>query len=485
MNDIYDKYEAVIGLEVHAQLLTSSKAFSQDLNDYGALPNENVSPISLGHPGTLPRLNEKSPEYAVKLGISCGSDITKINRFSRKNYFYADMPKGYQITQFDTPICTGGQINIKTKDGIKKSIGLTRIHIEEDSGKSIHDQDPEYSLVDLNRAGVPLLEVVTEPDIRSAEEAYQYLTELRKLVRYLEVCDGNLEEGSMRCDANISVRLKGADAFGQKVEVKNMNSIRNVQRAIDYEIKRQIDALEDGEEIVHETRAFNAVSGTTSGMRSKEEANDYRFFPEPDLLPLTITKEYVNNIASALPPLPHELFEKYTSAFGLNEYDAAVLTDAKEVALYFEEVTSHTSNYKAAANWVMKEVKAYLNERALHMNEFPLKPTQIADIIKVIDEGKVSNTAASRDLFPALLETPEIDVTALAIKLDIIQESNDDSIHGYIQEVIEKNSNEVERYKNGDKKLLGFFMGQLMRVSKGKADPKKSNRLIKEALDKL
>lgn len=485
MNAVYDKYEAVIGLEVHAQLLTSSKAFSQDLNDYGALPNENVSPISLGHPGTLPKLNEKSPEYAVKLGISCGSEITRINRFSRKNYFYADMPKGYQITQFDTPICTGGQVNIKTKDGVKKAIRLTRIHIEEDSGKSIHDQDPEYTLVDLNRAGVPLLEVVTEPDIRSGEEAYQYLTELRKLVRYLEICDGNLEEGSMRCDANISVRLKGAKEFGQKVEVKNMNSIRNVQRAIEFEIKRQIDALETGEEIIHETRAFNAISGTTSGMRSKEEANDYRYFPEPDLLPLTITTEYINEVTSALPPLPHELFEKYTSSFGLNEYDATVLTDAKEVALYFEEVTSHTSNYKAAANWVMKEVKAYLNERALHMDEFPLKPIQIADIIQVIDEGKVSNTAASRDLFPALLESPQSNVTALAIQLDIIQESSDDSIQGFIQEVIDSNPNEVERYKNGDKKLLGFFMGQLMRVSKGKADPKKSNQLIREALDKL
>jgi aspartyl-tRNA(Asn)/glutamyl-tRNA(Gln) amidotransferase subunit B len=485
MSSIYDKYEAVIGLEVHAQLTTQSKAFSNDINEYGATPNHNVSPISLGHPGTLPTFNQRSPEYGVKLGLACGSEIRKQNLFARKNYFYADLPKGYQITQFDTPICNGGTIDIKLNDGSKKSIRLTRIHMEEDSGKSIHDQDPMFTLVDLNRAGVPLLEIVSEPDLRSGEEAYHYLAEVRKLVRYLDICDGNLEEGSMRCDANISVRLKGATEFGQKVEVKNMNSLRNVQRAIEFEIKRQVDLVEAGEPIDHETRTFNAVDGSTSGMRSKEEANDYRYFPEPDLLPLTITQDYIEQVRSTLPALPNELFEKYTSTYKLNEYDASVLTDSKEVAMFYEEVVNHTANYKSAANWVMTEVKAYLNEQAIHLNEFPLNGKQIADIIAAIDGGKISNSAASQKLFPALVSNPNKSVEVLAEELDIVHQSDDSAIQQFIQEVIDANPTEVERYKSGDKKLLGFFMGQLMKVSKGKADPKKSNQLIKNALDAL
>ncbi len=485
MSSIYDKYEAVIGLEVHAQLTTQSKAFSNDVNEYGAMPNHNVSPISLGHPGTLPTFNQRSPEYGIKLGLACGSEIREQNLFARKNYFYADLPKGYQITQFDTPICNGGSINIKLNDGSKKSIRLTRIHMEEDSGKSIHDQDPMFTLVDLNRAGVPLLEIVSEPDLRSGEEAYQYLAEVRKLVRYLDICDGNLEEGSMRCDANISVRLKGASEFGQKVEVKNMNSLRNVQRAIEFEIKRQIDLVEAGEPVDHETRTFNAVDGSTSGMRSKEEANDYRYFPEPDLLPLTITQEYIEQVRSTLPALPNELFEKYTTTYKLNEYDASVITDSKEVAMFYEKVVSHTTNYKSAANWVMTEVKAYLNEQAIHLSEFPLDGQQIAEIITAIDSGKISNSAASQKLFPALVSNPNKSVEVLAEELDIIQQSDDSAIQQFIQEVIDANPAEVERYKSGDKKLLGFFMGQLMRVSKGKADPKKSNQLIKNSLDAL
>jgi len=485
MSSIYDKYEAVIGLEVHAQLITGSKAFSGDINEYGSMPNQNVSPVSLGHPGTLPSFNEKSPEYGVKLGLACGSTIREHNLFARKNYFYADLPKGYQITQFDTPICEGGAIEIKLKGGSKKKIGLTRIHMEEDSGKSIHDQDPMYTLVDLNRAGVPLLEIVSEPDLRSGEEAYQYLAEVRKLVRYLDICDGNLEEGSMRCDANISVRIKGESEFGQKVEVKNMNSLRNVQRAIEFEIKRQVDLIESGGEIDHETRTFNAVDGTTSGMRSKEESNDYRYFPEPDLLPLTINQDYITRVSGTLPPLPNELYEKYTGTYQLNDYDASVLTDTKEVALFFEEVISHTSNYKAAANWIMTEVKGYLNDQAIHLNDFPLSGKKIAELIQAIDSGQVSNTAASQKLFPALIAKPEVGVETLAKELDLVQQSDDGAIQQFIQEVIASNPNEVERYKNGDKKLLGFFMGQLMRVSKGKADPKKSNQLIKNALDAL
>lgn len=483
MDTIYDKYEAVIGLEVHAQLLTQSKAFSNDANEYGTLPNHNISAISLGHPGTLPRLNEKSAEFAVRLGLSCKSDIREYNEFSRKNYFYADLPKGYQITQFDTPICTNGFIEIKTPEGTRKPIGLTRIHIEEDSGKSIHDQDPFNTLIDLNRAGVPLLEIVTEPDLRTSEEAYQYLTEVRKLVRYLEICDGNMEEGSLRCDANISVRIKGESQFGQKVEVKNMNSIRNVQRAIEHEIKRQIDLVEAGLPVDQDTRTFNAVDGTTTSMRSKEEANDYRYFPEPDLQPLLITQEYIESVRKTLPPLPNELFDKYTSELSLSEYDAQVLTDSKEVALYFEEVIAHTKNHKAAANWVMGEVKSYLNERALNMKDFPLSGQQIAEIIELIENNKISHSVASSRLFPAFTENSKKSALTLAEELDLIQQSDQGALEGFIQEVIDNNPSEVERFRNGDKKLIGFFMGQLMKVSKGKADPKKSNKLLQKMLN--
>ncbi len=483
MDTIYDKYEAVIGLEVHAQLLTQSKAFSNDANEYGTLPNHNISAISLGHPGTLPRLNEKSAEFAVRLGLSCKSDIREYNEFSRKNYFYADLPKGYQITQFDTPICTNGFVEIKTPEGTRKPIGLTRIHIEEDSGKSIHDQDPFNTLIDLNRAGVPLLEIVTEPDLRTSEEAYQYLTEVRKLVRYLEICDGNMEEGSLRCDANISVRIKGESQFGQKVEVKNMNSIRNVQRAIEHEIKRQIDLVEAGLPVDQDTRTFNAVDGTTTSMRSKEEANDYRYFPEPDLQPMLITQEYIEAVRKTLPPLPNELFDKYTSELSLSEYDAQVLTDSKEIALYFEEVIAHTKNHKAAANWVMGEVKSYLNERALNMKDFPLSGQQIAEIIELIESNKISHSVASSRLFPAFTESPKKSAITLAEELDLIQQSDQGALEGFIQEVIDNNPSEVERFRNGDKKLIGFFMGQLMKVSKGKADPKKSNQLLQKMLN--
>ena len=324
---IYDKYEAVIGLEVHAQLLTASKAYSNDSTEYGSLPNTNVSVISLGHPGTLPKSNKKVIEFAVKLGLACKCTIREVNEYARKNYFYADLPKGYQITQDKTPICTGGFITIKKTDGTEKEIAITRIHMEEDAGKSIHDQDPFDTLIDLNRAGVALLEIVSEPEMRSSDEAYAYLTEVRKLVRYLDVCDGNMEEGSLRCDANVSVRLKGDSKFGRRCEVKNMNSIRNVQRAIDFEIKRQIDEIEAGREISQDTRSFDANTGTTSLLRSKEMANDYRYFPEPDLQPVIVTQEYIDIIRKQLPPLPNELFKKYTDTLSLSEYDAGVITD--------------------------------------------------------------------------------------------------------------------------------------------------------------
>ena len=327
MSLINDKYEAVIGLEVHAQLKTNTKAYSNDENVYGAKPNSKTSVITQGHPGTLPVSNEKVIEYAVKLGIAVNAKIREKNEYARKNYFYADLPKGYQITQDKTPICNGGFIEISDDNDNIKQINITRIHMEEDAGKSIHDLDPFNSLVDLNRAGVPLLEIVSEPEIRSSNEAYQYLTEIRKLVRYLDICDGNMEEGSLRCDANVSVRIKGEEKFGTKVEVKNMNSIRNVKNAIDFEINRQIDVLENGKKVVHETRGFNAATGNTLSQRHKEEANDYRYFPEPDLQPVIISQKYIDDIKDSLPPLPKELLEKFTSEFKLSNYDAKIIIE--------------------------------------------------------------------------------------------------------------------------------------------------------------
>ena len=383
-----DKYEAVIGLEVHAQLLTNTKAYSADINAYGASPNTHTSPITLGHPGTLPVMNKKSIEFAIKLGIALNCKIADHQYFARKNYFYPDLPKGYQITQDKTPICTEGFIDLKQKEGPAKRIGITRIHMEEDAGKSIHDVDVYDTLVDLNRAGTPLLEIVTEPDMRSSNEAYQYLTDIRKLVRYLEICDGNMEEGSLRCDANISVRLKGANALGTKVEVKNMNSIRNVQKAIEFEIVRQIEVLETGGTLSQETRGFDALNGSTISMRSKEAANDYRYFPEPDLQPLYVDENQIQMVKAEMPPLPDYLYLNYVNDLILSEYDALNLTESKEIAFYFEQLIIHTKNYKAAANWIMGSVKSYLNENGVEIQDFC--NFWIKQVVKIIHFGGTS-----------------------------------------------------------------------------------------------
>ncbi len=482
---VYDKYEAVIGLEVHAQLLTKSKAFCGDSTEYGAEPNTQVSVISLAHPGTLPRHNKKAIEFAIKMGLAVGSDIREVNHYARKNYFYADLPKGYQITQDKTPICTGGSVKVKLKDGSIKNIGITRIHMEEDAGKSMHDQDIYDTLVDFNRAGVPLIEIVSEPDIRSADEAYQYLTEVRKLVRYLDICDGNMEEGSLRCDANVSVRLKGSEKFGTKVEVKNMNSISNVKRAIEFEIIRQIDDLEAGKTLTTETRSFDASKGSTFSMRTKEAANDYRYFPEPDLPPLIVGRAWVNEIHAQMPALPDELHNLYTTQYQLSEYDASVLTDTKEVALYFSEVAKNTKNYKAAANWVMVNVKSYLNENALDMNDFTLPAPSIAALIQLIDDGKVSHSAASQKIFPVLVQNPAKSPLQIAEELNILQESDSGFIQEAIKAAVAKFPEKVAEYKAGKESLLGLFMGEVMKHSKGKADPKMASQLLKEYLDTI
>ncbi len=464
------------------QLLTESKAYSSDSAEFGGMPNTNVSVITLGHPGTLPRMNRKVIDHGIRLGLACGCEIRRENQFARKNYFYADLPKGYQITQDTTPICTGGHITIKV-DGEEKNIGLIRIHMEEDAGKSMHDTDPFDTLVDLNRAGVALLEMVSEPDIRTPEEAYAYLTEVRKLVRYLDICDGNMEEGSLRCDANISVRLRGAEKFGRRVEVKNMNSIRNVQRAIAYEIERQITEIEAGGEISQDTRSFDATAGTTFVMRSKEMANDYRYFPEPDLPPVIIDQPWIERVRALMPALPNELFKRFVKEYGLSEYDAAVITDNKPVALYFDRLAALTTNYKAAANWVTGDIKSYLNERALHMEQFPVSPDGIAQLISLIDEGKVSHSMASQKIFPSLCESPDQTPLEIATRLDLIQSSDAGELEKWVDEAIAKYPEKVAEYRAGKKGLTGLFMGEVMKLSKGKADPKVANALVVSKLE--
>jgi aspartyl-tRNA(Asn)/glutamyl-tRNA(Gln) amidotransferase subunit B len=478
------KYEIVIGLEVHAQLSTLSKAFNGDSTEFGNLPNTNVSVHTLAHPGTLPRLNKKVVEYAMKMGLATHCEISRFQYFDRKQYFYPDLPKGYQTTQDKTPICRGGFVEIKLRDQEPKRIGITKIHMEEDAGKSMHLEGANESLVDLNRAGVPLIEIVTEPDIRSADEAYAFLTEIRKLVRYLDICDGNMEEGSLRCDVNISLRKFGDKEFGKKVEVKNLNSFSNVRKAIELEYERQASLLEKGEMVLSETRTFNTIDMKTYSLRTKEDLNDYRYFPEPDLQPFTVSEQWLNEVKSQMPPLPHELFKKFTTSYGLPAYDATVLTETKEIALYFEELCKATTNYKAASNWIMGPVKSYLNELTLHINEFPLSPKSIASLIELIEQNKVSNSIATQRIFPEMLKQPSKTALQIAEELNLIQNSNDDFIVPLIEDVMARFPDKVKEYKSGKKGLLGMFVGEVMKAAKGKADPRRTNEIVAKLLEK-
>jgi len=481
-DELRNKYTLVIGLEVHAQLLTKSKAYSSDANEYGNMPNTDISVITLAHPGVLPVHNEKVVEFAVKMGLACNCDITAYNFYDRKNYFYPDLPKGYQITQDKTPICRNGGVKIKPKNGQEKFINLTRIHVEEDAGKSMHYAGEDESLIDLNRAGVPLIEIVSEPEMRTAEEAYAYLSEIKKLLMYLEICDGNMEEGSLRCDANVSVMLNGSKEFGSKVEVKNMNSFRNVMRAIEHERDRQIVLVEQNLPIASETRMFDATTGDTYSLRSKENLNDYRYFPEPDLQPFVVSEEYKNKLRAEMPPLPAALLEKFIGTYGLPEYDALVLTDAKEIALFYEKLCAHTKHYKAASNWLMGQVKSYLNELTLHINQFPISIERLAELINIIEEGKISHTAAQQKVFPEMLNS-EDSALEIATRLNLIQDSSSDNLLPFIEATLAKYPEKVAEYKNGKKGLLGMFMGEIMKLSQGKADPKTTTKLLEEALN--
>lgn len=502
-----ERWDLVVGLEVHAQLNTESKAYSSDPNAYGDHPNTNVSVVTLGHPGTLPVVNKRVVEHAIRMGLATNCTIAPWMHYARKNYFYPDLPKGYQITQDHTPICTKGYVLIPnvmpgsdpasreasgdagsepgmtTAATAEKRIGITRIHMEEDAGKSIHDVDPFNTLVDLNRAGVPLIEIVSEPDIRTSQEAYDYLVEIRRLVRYLDICDGNMEEGSLRCDANISVKPKGTTTFGTRCEVKNMNSFRNVQRAIEHEAQRQAEILEAGGTIHMETRTFDAGKGITIGMRSKELAHDYRYFPEPDLQPLTVTEAQKEAIRKAMPPLPRELRAKYTGELGLSAYDAAILTDDKATALYYEGVIAGTGNYKGAANWVMGDVRSWTNERGLTMEQFPITAERLAGLVALIDSGKVSHTIASQKLFPLMLEDPTTSAAELATRHDLVQDTREDVIESLMTDVMARYPDKVEAYRKGNKGLLGLFMGEVMKGTKGKADPKRANEVVRRMLE--
>lgn len=473
------KYEAVIGLEVHAQLLTNSKIFCGCSTKFGNDANNNTCPVCLGHPGVLPVLNKKVVEYTVLMGLATNCTINENSIFARKNYFYPDLPKGYQISQYEEPICEHGFIDINPKDGSSKKIGITRIHMEEDAGKSIHDTS-SFTLVDVNRCGVPLMEIVSEPDIHTAEEAYLYLSKIKQIVQYLGICDGNMEEGSLRCDANISVRLKGETELGTKTEIKNMNSFRNVERAIEYEIKRQIELIEDGERIVQQTLLWNADANEAYPMRSKEEAHDYRYFPDPDLLPVIVDKDWKDEIAQSLPELPDFKIKRFVADYSLPLYDSEVLTQTKSLADYYEQVITVTDEYKIASNWIIGDVLAVINDKKIEISEFPVTPLNLGKLINLIKDGTISGKIA-KEIFPIMLENNS-DPEQIVKEKNLVQISDTSEIETIIKRIIDANLNQVEEYRSGKEKVFGFFVGQVMKESKGKANPKIVNDILKKKL---
>lgn len=478
----HEKYEAVIGLEVHAQLLTKSKAFAPVSSEYGGVPNTQVTPLCLGHPGTLPVLNENLVKYIIKMGLATGCSIAEKSIFARKNYFYPDLPKGYQISQYDTPICYEGEIDIEL-DSYEKTIGITRIHMEEDAGKSIHDQDPYHTLVDLNRAGTPLIEIVSEPDIRTPEEAYHYLTKIKQIVQYLGICDGNMEEGSLRCDANVSVRPRGQEEFGTRTELKNMNSFRNVERAITYEIERQIELIESGGEVVQQTLLWDPNKLETRQMRSKEEAHDYRYFPEPDLPPVIVTEQLLDEVQNELPELPSVRFNRFVEELSLNREDAYTLTETRVLADFYEEVLSILNEPKAVANVVLTEVLRVLNDQSISIDEFPISACRLSELITLKLNDKI-NSSAMQEIFNRMLETDQAPAD-LAEEMNLIQVSDTGFIDPIIDDVISSNPDEVDRYLGGKKNLIGFFIGQVMKQSQGKANPKMVRESIITKLENL
>ncbi|MCL4549733.1 MAG: Asp-tRNA(Asn)/Glu-tRNA(Gln) amidotransferase subunit GatB [Bacteroidetes bacterium] len=482
LRSMNSKYEAVIGLEVHAQLLTETKIFCGCSTKFGVPPNTNVCPVCLGHPGVLPVMNKKVVEYTVLMGLATDCAINERSIFARKNYFYPDLPKGYQTSQYEEPICERGKIVIEFKDGSRKNIGITRIHMEEDAGKSIHDQGTDTK-IDVNRCGTPLMEIVSEPDLRSAEEAYLYLTKLKQIVTYLGICDGNMEEGSLRCDANVSVRLKGEEKFGTKTEVKNMNSFRNVEKAIETEIERQIDIIEEGGKIIQQTLLWDADSNKIKPMRSKEEAHDYRYFPDPDLMPIVVDAKWRNEIATAMPELPENRRNRFIEKYSLPRYDAEILTSSRELADYYEKVLTVTDDYKSASNWVMTDVLKVINDEKIAVNQFPVSPENLGKLIKLIN-GKTISGKIAKDIFPEMLKTDK-DPNEIVKEKNLVQISDTGEIEIAIDKILAANPKQIEEFLSGKDKVIGFFVGQIMKEMKGKANPQIVNELLKAKLDKF
>jgi len=478
-------FETIIGLEVHAQMKTNTKIFCGSSAAFGGEPNEHTCTVDLGLPGVLPVLNKAVVEYAMRLGLAIGAKITPLCRFARKHYFYPDLPKGYQISQYEEPLCEGGEVKIFPKNGEMKTVRITRIHMEEDAGKLIHGEevgDASHSYVDLNRAGVPLLEIVSEPDLRSPEEAETYLKKIHTLVRYLEICNGNMQEGSLRCDANISIRPRGSKEFGEKVEIKNMNSFRNLRRALEYEEGRQRIAYEEHEDIIQETRMFDDATGTTRQMRTKEYAHDYRYFPDPDLVPLKIGKEWIDKVRAELPELPDDKRNRFQGEYELPLYDAEILTAERGLAEYFENAMRAASAgaAKAVSNWVMGDILRVLNEKKLDINECPVSPSQLARMVGLIDDGTISGKIA-KQVFDIMAESGK-DPDVIVEEEGLRQITDSGTIETTVDEVIAANPKEAEGYRNGKTKLIGFFVGQVMQATGGKANPQAVQQMLKEKL---
>ena len=473
-----EKFEPVIGLEVHAQLLTDTKIFCSCKNAYGAPPNSLTCPVCLGMPGTLPVLNRKAVEYAIKMGLATDCSITAFSRFARKNYFYPDLPKGYQISQYDEPLCRNGKLKIQV-NGVEKNIGITRIHLEEDAGKSIHGFD--NTLVDFNRCGVALIEIVSEPDLRSPEEAYAYLIKLKQILEYLEICDCNMEEGSLRCDANISLRPIGEEKFGTKTEMKNMNSFRGVERALRFEIERQKAILEKGKNIIQQTMLWDEAKGEARPMRSKEESHDYRYFPEPDLVPIEVEENWKTKILNDLPELPDQKYFRFLNKYNLRHYDAAILTSDKYLAEYFERVNDLINDPQLVSKWIQGEVLRTLSQKNLTPKQIPLAAENLSELLNLIKAGTISANIA-KEVFDKMVENNE-SAKIIVEREKLIQVSDDSELEQIIQTVISENPNEVERYRRGANNLFAFFMGQVMKKTKGKANPGIANNLLRRALD--
>lgn len=475
------EWETVIGLEIHAQLATKSKIFSGAATAYGAEPNTQACGIDLGFPGVLPVLNKEAVRMAIKFGLAVGATVAPRSVFARKNYFYPDLPKGYQISQYELPIVQRGTVIIELDDGATKTIGVTRAHLEEDAGKSLHEDFQGMTGIDLNRAGTPLLEIVSEPDMRSSKEAAAYMKKIHSLVRYLEICDGNMQEGSFRCDANVSVRPKGQKEFGTRAEIKNINSFRFVERAINYEVERQIDILQSGGKIVQETRLYDADKNETRSMRSKEEAMDYRYFPDPDLLPVHVDEQAINEVRKTLPELPDAKRDRFINAYGLSPYDAAVLTTSREMASYFELTTTAAGNEaKLAANWILGDLSASLNKSNIEIGNSPIPPEMLGGMIQRIKDNTISGKIA-KDVFEAMWRG-EGNADAIIEAKGLRQVTDTGAIEKAIDDVMAKNPEQLQQYRAGAEKLFGFFVGQVMKVTQGKANPGQVNTLLKEKL---